>query len=341
MWYGDENMVNLENKLTVDDLIVEYMIYKVKNGFEPSFYASEFIDFLHFFECKMEVIDSIYEKDKLFQRFFERKVESDWTFTTNLYTCKKKIVPHMEMKYSVENGDYLIFANYKLGTSDQSMLNTYYMDNGLGMYADFKGQTYKIRSIIGEYLSTHPKRKIDETTEISKTDLLIGKSATTLIIQNIWDSYITKLIEKHRWPIQCTDINKYLLDIDLAEIINVDSIKKPLLDFYDTISKRIAILYSQDKSLQIDTNTNNYLARSNYELIIQGYESIMDIAFGRFKKSLKIDLSNMTSKESHEIDGIYGWDEDPDIKTTTTNFESENIVRLVKSLDKNQHKSNN
>lgn len=30
-------MVNLEHKLTVDDLIVEYMMYKVKNGYEPSF----------------------------------------------------------------------------------------------------------------------------------------------------------------------------------------------------------------------------------------------------------------------------------------------------------------
>ena len=27
-------MVNLEHKLTVDDLIVEYMIYKVENGCE-------------------------------------------------------------------------------------------------------------------------------------------------------------------------------------------------------------------------------------------------------------------------------------------------------------------
>ena len=41
-------MVNLEHKLTVDDLIVEYMMYKVKNGYEPSFLTSEFISFLYF-----------------------------------------------------------------------------------------------------------------------------------------------------------------------------------------------------------------------------------------------------------------------------------------------------
>lgn len=30
-------MVNLEHSLTVDDLIVEYMMYKVKKGYEPKF----------------------------------------------------------------------------------------------------------------------------------------------------------------------------------------------------------------------------------------------------------------------------------------------------------------
>ncbi len=66
-------MVNLENNLTVDDLIVEYMIYKVNNGYEPQFLSSELISFLYFFENKMPVQDSLYENEKLFQRFFERK----------------------------------------------------------------------------------------------------------------------------------------------------------------------------------------------------------------------------------------------------------------------------
>ena len=71
-------MVNLEHKLTIDDLIVEYMMYKVKNGYEPSFLTSEFISFLYFFESKMEIEDSLYENIKLFERFFQRKNEHDW-----------------------------------------------------------------------------------------------------------------------------------------------------------------------------------------------------------------------------------------------------------------------
>ena len=58
-------MINLEHRLTVDDLIVEYAIYKVKNGYEPKYSTSEFIDFLHFFETKMEVDDVLYDGGRM------------------------------------------------------------------------------------------------------------------------------------------------------------------------------------------------------------------------------------------------------------------------------------
>lgn len=45
----NDKMINLEHNLTVDDLIVEYMMYKVKNGYEPQFLTSEFMEFLRFF----------------------------------------------------------------------------------------------------------------------------------------------------------------------------------------------------------------------------------------------------------------------------------------------------
>lgn len=328
-------MVNLEHKLTVDDLIVEYMMYKVKNSYEPSFFTSEFISFLYFFESKMQVEDSLYENDKLFQRFFERKAERDWSRTVNWNTSKKEIAPHMEMIYSEENNDYLIKANYKLSDFDRSVINTYFMDNGMGKYDDFHGQTFKIRSIIEEYLSTYPKRKIDESIETDDNNLIIGKYIAAEVIANVWDSYIEEQIEDHKWPRQCNDINKYLFKIDLAKIIGVKSIKNQLIELYKVISKRIAILYHQDKNLRISTNSNVYLARANYELLIEGYEKTIGIAFGNYKKSLDIDLSTLTFKESHVLDGIYDWYKDPDVKTTTSTVGNDNVRKLVRSLDKN------
>lgn len=326
-------MVNLEHKLTVDDLIVEYMMFKVKNGYEPSFLTSEFINFLYFFEEKMPVEDAIYENDELFRRFFERKSERDWSRTINYRTEEKEVVPHMEMIYSENDEDYLIKANYKLSDFDRSVINTYFMDNGMGKYDDFKGQTYKIRKIIEEYLSNQPKRTIDIKAEVDKSDLIIGQYVAAEIISNIWDTHINKLIENHRWPRQCKDINKYLFEIDLSEIIGVESIKEKLISLYKDFSKRIAVLYHQDNGLRISTSSNVYLARANYNLLIQGHEELMNNTFGMYKKSLDINLSSSTFKESHEIDGVYDWDEDPDVKTTTKNFGNEGAKKLILSIN--------
>ena len=74
----------------------------------------------------------------------------------------------------------------------------------------------------------------------------MGKYLTAEIINIIWKSYIEENIKQNRWPGQCRDIDKYLLEIDLAEIIELKSIKKELLDMYETVSKRIAILFKED-----------------------------------------------------------------------------------------------
>ena len=323
-------MVNLEHKLTVDDLIVEYMMYKVKNGYEPSFLTSEFISFLYFFESKMPVVDSIYENDKLFTRFFERKAESDWSRTVNWITKEKEIVPHMDMVYSEKDNDYLIRANYKLSDFDRSVINTYFMPGGQWG----EGKPKEIRNIIGEYLSNQQKRQLDESVEIDNNDLIIGQYVSAEIVVNIWESYIKKMIENHKWPRQCSDINKYLFQTDLAEIIGVESIKNNLIELFNEFSKRIAILYHQDKKLRISTHTNVYLARANYDLLIQGYERIMGTTFGQSNKSFNVDLSNSTFTESHELDGIYNWDEDPDVSVTTNKIGNDNVKKLVRSLKK-------
>ncbi len=321
-------MVNLEHNLTVDDLIVEYMMYKVNNGFEPQFLTSEFINFLYFFNSKMPVQDSLYANEKLFRRFFERKAESDWSRTINWSTNEKQATPHMDMIYSEEYDDFIIKANYRLSDYDRSVINTYFMPGGQWG----EGKVAEIRNLIGEYLSDQPKRKIDENIEIDDAALMIGKYLTAEIVKNIWSSHISQQIEYHKWPKQCKDIDKYLFEMDLAEIIGLKSMKKELLDFYEVISRRLAILYQQDKNLKISNCSGGYLARANYELLVSGYQEIFGIAFDRYKSSLNIDLVSPTFKESHEIGG---WDEDPNVKTTTTKIGNDNVKKLVRTLDKN------
>ena len=51
-----------------------------------------------------------------------------------------------------------------------------------------------------------------------------------------------------------------------------------------------------------------------------GYEDIINMSYGDYKRSL-------------EIDRIYYWDENPEVKTTITPIENEEVKKMVKSFD--------
>ena len=137
-------MVNLEHKLTVDDLIVEYMMYKVQNGYEPSCTSDEFVNFLLFFETKKSVYDSLYDGKELFNRFMERKIEHDWSITKNYATGEKEARPHMDLEEGKDDSSLVLKANYRFSDFDKSIINTYFMDNGMGRFDHFKGQAYEL-----------------------------------------------------------------------------------------------------------------------------------------------------------------------------------------------------
>ena len=316
-------MINLEHKLTVDDLIVEYMIYKVQNGYNPLFSLSEFFQFLNFFENKMPVEDILYNKENLFRRFFRRKAENDWSTVVSWNIGKKQFIPHMDMIYSENDCDYIVKANYRLSSYDKSIINTYFMSD--------KNTVLRIKKIIGEYLANQPKRQIDETIELKEENLLVGKCIAAEIVNNIWNDYINKLVECNKWPTQCRDIKKYLLDVDLSEIIGIKSIKNELLNFYKTISKRIAVMYQQDKNLKISSG-GGYLAKANYDILIKGYEQLFRMVFGKYKKSLNIDLSSPMVVEEN---GVHYFDESLDYEIAKIKIGDDDSKKLVMVLDEN------
>ena len=165
--------------------------------------------------------------------------------------------------------------------------------------------------------------------------MVVGKCTSALIAKEIWDSFVSSNVEHGSWPRQCRDIYKYLFDLDLASIIELDSIKDDLVNLYNVFAKRIAIMYHQDKNLQVSTSTGSYVAGYNYSLLTNGYEKTLGIAFGPYQKTLHFNLSNSKFIESHTASGVYDWDDDPDyvVNTTNINSEKENVMKLVKRFD--------
>ncbi len=126
-------------------------------------------------------------------------------------------------------------------------------------------------------------------------------------------------------------------DMDFSKGTGTSSIREKLLEVYSVFSSRIATLYHFDKELKVSSYKNPYLPRANYELLIQGYETLMSMVFGEYKKALEFDLSESTFKESHELDGVYDWNEDPDVKTTTTSIENDKVKKLVRTIENNNN----
>ena len=117
------------------------------------------------------------------------------------------------------------------------------------------------------------------------------------------------------------------------------SIKDDLIELYQVIAKRIAILYHQDKYLQVSSYTNGYLANSNYKLIVSGYEDIINKYLRNDSVKLDFDLSTLTFNESHNIDGVYDWDDEIERKTTEDKINNERAKQIVKSIENKKEKA--
>ena len=108
--------------LTVDELIIEYMIYRVRENYEPKFTVTSFMKLLDLLKTKMEIEDIPNTGVELFKRFFERMDEKN-KYSSYIgfidYTRKdplrdKEEWPKITMDFSKEENDYVIKAGNHL-----------------------------------------------------------------------------------------------------------------------------------------------------------------------------------------------------------------------------------
>jgi len=277
------------NSINVSDLISEYLIYKLKNGYGKMISYIEFKEFISFLKNSIpniEIIGYVDDGEILFNNFFNKKVTNDRTYMLNWENMNNTCVYHIDL-YANGN-DSTLTANNLLNEYDISILSC---NCSLDL-------SKKIRNVIKEYLLAKKTLKIDINIELGEDDIQIGKYSAAVMFNDIWEGYIDGLINNHVWPKQCTDIRKYLLEEDLASIINVPSIRDELFKFYNIVSKRVAVLVHEDSSLVLSSIPNRFLPKANYDLVISGYEELAKLAYKNGKRQLVLDLS----KENKYID---------------------------------------
>lgn len=307
-------------KITVDELIEEYAVYRGENDYNTKFTLSEFMKFLEYFKKEMEVDDLLDDGVEIFKRFCKRNRFGCYVDKVSNKDANAED-PALIFEYSEEDNDYVIRT-----------CNHLYSSFGASVYSVY-WSIEKARRIMGEYLANEPKRTLDDNGSYTEEELQIGKYMSAKIVEDIWESLIDCYVEYKQWPSQCTDINKYLLDMDLAEIIGIKSFKKELLELYKVFSKRIAILYNQDKNLLISYCKCSLLGHQNYKLLINGFEDIVRCAYGEYKNHLEVDLKKMSITKTYE-DGASYWDSSAPWITINNDMNNERIKKLLLDLDK-------
>ena len=146
---------------------------------------------------------------------------------------------------------------------------------------------------------------------VEKDNLLIGKYIAAEFVGNIWDSYIRDHIENNEWPKQCKDINTFLIKTDLAEIIGVESIRDRLLNFYNVISRRVAVLYQRDKNLQISSSGKTRLKEfKNTKVIFLGKTKLSSQEFFDEIRKHEVGLSTGGWTKKLEDKTLVSWGTD-------------------------------
>ncbi|MDD3392649.1 MAG: hypothetical protein PHE54_03840 [Bacilli bacterium] len=236
-------MINSEHKLTIDDLIINYLIEKTKKGFANGFGEKEFLDFLNFFKCNFKVSGNISDYTTYIKDFIDRKNARDWSHESHIL---------------FENGT--VKPTYKLSVFDESIVNTYFMS---------PAQQKKIIGLIHDYLSKLKPESMP-TSLNGHIGIVESQLFSAKLFSEIWDSYVAQNIHYGMWPSQCRDIFKYLIIDDLASRIEVTSVKSDLINFFGDSQYIVRLMLQNNDNLKMSSYSNVFLAYSNYTHFING-----------------------------------------------------------------------
>lgn len=301
-------MDKIDCGLNANDLIMEYMCFLVENGYEPSFSSAEFVTFLYGISELYEVDGLTFDNYELFNRFINYKNVTGWV---NPRSTEYDTDPHMFIEWSGKDQDYILHANYKLNCIDKMQLSLAYLAN-----SHYRN---KIKENIREWTADRSKRTIDYNAALTTTDFIVGRDLAAIIVYRLWEKYIEQHIKSGQWPVQCTDINKYLFENDLADIIDVPSIKATLIEVYKQLSRKIAAMHHDDPTLKISSSNESYLASANYNMLIEGYEELFNTYFDSKENVLDLDASKIFARKNS-------------VKILTKLKDKPMLVKLVKNL---------
>lgn len=305
-----------------EDLITRYIVEKIRNGYKVESTRLEIINFLKvaskWNDGNTGTFDFLQENNVV----FNYDAFLDDYFKGN--NSKEKVINKKTKKYEYVEG--------VKQTQEGLIVPTYDLKNHSHIYEKNFNKAREMRMFFDFYMSRCcEKREINTNISIDDDVKFFSTSATAALAIEVWENRIKKYIETNHWPSQCTDVNEFVLDTDLASIINLPPMREELINFYNVVSSNIMAVSLGDDNFKMTNFEDEVLAKSNFDLVTKSLR-LRDYVFatkGKAQEAVEI------VKKENRMGKILDRELYPDY-ILYTDLDSPKVLSLVQKIEKHR-----
>lgn len=247
-----------EMKWTYDELITLYIAEKVRRGYEVSSTFEELANFLDFVTYIVDVENFNTSYDEIIKNYIHGRGSKKevWNAKYERYDVLP-IVKQLDATLIEPTYD----LSYPLKMSNSNSLE-------VEKYEQIK---YCLDLFLKRRCDRREIPKVKHTNLAARYFCYDAAAALTL---KIWTDIVDYYISIGKWPLQCDDLVEYVINLDLASIIKLPSMRQEMGNFYRIINRRMLPLVQNDENFRMTNLQDEVLAKSNFDLIMEGLDYI-------------------------------------------------------------------
>lgn len=293
-----------------DDLITEYIVEKIRRGYETSCTVEEITDFLDFVSYFITFNDLNFTYNEVIENYIQGKGSKKY-----IWNIRRK--QHDELPIVKQTTNGLIVPTYNLEYSSIRC------DANSPLVAKRYEVDKELASCLNLFMERNCiKRNIDTSLSTDETTRQFCYNASAALILKIWNTKMKKYVDDGKWPSQCVDIKEFIIDTDLASIIKLPSMREDLINFYFIVSERMMHIAENDFDFRITNFEKEVLAKANFDFIMDGFDYIHTAD----SNSEAISIDREQNAIHNIIDRYNGI-------VTTTKLNDPKILKLVKTIN--------
>jgi len=305
-----------------EDFITRYIVEKVKQGYKIESTRLEIINLLKvaskWNDGNVGTFDFLHEKNAIFN--FDSFLDD--YFKGN--QSKEKVINKETKKYEYVEGIKQ--------TQEGLIVPTYELKNHSHVYEKNFNKARTMRMFFAFYMSRCcEKRQINTEISIDDDTKAFATTATAALAIEVWENRIKKYIGTNHWPSQCTGVNEFVLDTDLASIINLPPMREELINFYNMVSSNIMAVSLGDDNFKMTNYEDEVLSKSNFDLVTKGLR-LRDYVFSAKEKTQE---SIEIVREDNQFKKILDRELYPEY-ILYTDLDSPKVLSLIQKIEKHR-----